>query len=221
MMSSGFEKNQREKFKPCHPLGLYPIVDSSAWVEKLLPLGVKSIQLRIKEKTASLDSEIIKSIELAKHYGATLFINDYWELALRHGAEGIHLGQEDLETADIAAIYQAGLLLGVSTHNPKEVERACAIQPSYIACGPIYPTTSKVMSDAPQGIKQLQHWRRTLHYPLVAIGGITLERVPEVVATGVHGIALISAITKAPDPIVATRSLLALIEKETPHVHPQ
>jgi hydroxymethylpyrimidine kinase/phosphomethylpyrimidine kinase/thiamine-phosphate diphosphorylase len=220
-MTTQFVNHQSGKFKPCHPLGLYPIVDSSAWVEKLLALGVTSIQLRIKEKTAALESEIIKSIALAKQYGATLFINDYWEQAIRHGAEGIHLGQEDLETADIAAIYRAGLLLGVSTHNAEEVERACAIQPSYIACGPIYPTTSKVVPHAPQGIEQLQHWRRTLSYPLVAIGGITLERIPAVAATGVHGIALISAITQALDPVLATQSLLALVKKEMHDVHSQ
>jgi hydroxymethylpyrimidine kinase/phosphomethylpyrimidine kinase/thiamine-phosphate diphosphorylase len=198
-------------FPPC-AIGLYPIVDHSHWLEKLLPLGVKTIQLRIKDPTLCLETEIKKSIALTKQYHATLFINDYWELALALGASGIHLGQEDLHTADIDAIYCAHAYLGISTNTPEEVAQAEAIRPSYIACGPIFPTNSKVASSPPQGLIQLQHWQRTLHYPLVAIGGITHQNVDSVLATGVKGIAVISAITEAKDPAVATRALLDKIE---------
>ncbi|MDP3559568.1 MAG: thiamine phosphate synthase [Legionellaceae bacterium] len=198
-------------FPPC-TIGLYPIVDHSHWLEKLLPLGVKTIQLRIKDPALCLETEIKKSIALAKQYNATLFINDYWELALALGAEGIHLGQEDLETADIDAIYRAHAYLGISTNNPLEVARAQAIRPSYIACGPIFPTNSKVVSSPPQGLTQLQHWQRTLPYPLVAIGGITAQNIDDVLATGVKGIAVISAITQAADPVAATRELLNKID---------
>jgi len=199
-------------FKHCQ-LGLYPVVDSSHWLEKLLPEGVKCIQLRIKNmRKTLLEEEIKRSIYLAKKYNATLFINDYWELAIRFGATGIHLGQEDLQTADIDKIHQSGLYLGVSTHCYYEVAIAHALNPSYIACGPIYPTTSKVMAFQPQGVKQLQRWRRTLHYPLVAIGGINFARLPEVVQAGADGIALISAITKAANPLVATQQLLTQIK---------
>lgn len=204
-------------FKPCHPLGLYPVVDSLDWVAKLLALGVKSIQLRIKGQPKTLREEVIKSIELSKKYSATLFINDHWALAIDSGAEGIHLGQSDLDTADIEAIRQAGLLLGVSTHCQEEVTRAVSLQPSYLACGPIYPTTSKIMPYAPQGIEQLAYWQRSLDYPLVAIGGITIERLPGVIATGVSGFALISAITKALNPARATRTLLAIVESRSQH----
>lgn len=156
------------------PLGLYPIVDSYAWLQTLLPLGVKTIQLRIKNKNGQeLEKEIQKSVCLAKSYNVRLFINDYWELALSHGAYGVHLGQEDLSRADVTSIYQAGLRLGISTHCYYEVARAHTFQPSYLACGPIFPTTSKVMAFAPQGILHLKRWQRTLNrYPLVAIGGI-------------------------------------------------
>ncbi len=200
-------------FKRCD-LGLYPVVDSSHWIEKLLLQGVKCIQLRIKNKhQPTLEHEIEQSVALAKKFGATLFINDYWELAIRYGADGIHLGQEDLLTADLAQIRQSGLYLGVSTHCYYEVARAHAVNPSYIACGPIYATTSKDMSFQPQGVEQLKHWRRMLNYPLVAIGGINLERLPDVLQSGVAGVALISAITEAHDPLEATQQFLKIMSK--------
>jgi hydroxymethylpyrimidine kinase/phosphomethylpyrimidine kinase/thiamine-phosphate diphosphorylase len=195
--------------------GLYPIVDSSHWLEKLLPLGVKTIQLRIKDLLgAALENEIKQSIFLAKKYNAVLFVNDYWELAIRLGADGVHLGQEDLEGADIKKIHEAKLYLGVSTHNENEAAIATALQPSYIACGPIYSTTSKVMSHQPQGILRLKYFQKTLQCPLVAIGGINLERLPDVLETGVSGVALISAITKASDPCETTKQFLKIMNGE-------
>jgi hydroxymethylpyrimidine kinase / phosphomethylpyrimidine kinase / thiamine-phosphate diphosphorylase len=201
-----------QPFKRCNRLGLYPVVDSSNWVEMLLNLGVKTIQLRIKERTKIFEEEIIRSIALAKKYDALLFINDYWEFALKYHAEAVHLGQSDLDTADIDAIRKQGLLLGVSTHCYYEVARAHALCPSYVAIGPIYPTASKEMPFTAQGIECLQRWQRTLNYPLVAIGGINLQRMPDVLASGVEGIALISAITQAEDPLSATEQLLSLIK---------
>ncbi len=202
---------ERVPFSPCK-VGFYPVIDSSHWLEKLLPQGVKCIQLRIKNKpTRILEDEINYCIRLAKQYGAILFVNDYWQIAIRLGADGVHLGQEDLLAADIDQIYQAGLHLGISTHCYYEVARAHTLHPSYIAFGPIYATTSKDMPFQPQGITQLQRWRRTLSYPLVAIGGISLNRLSEVLATGVNGIALISAVTKAADPLAATRQFLTRI----------
>ncbi|KTC78360.1 thiamine phosphate synthase [Legionella brunensis] len=202
-----------EPFKHCQ-IGLYPVVDSSRWLEKLLPHGVKCIQLRIKNMPKNhLEEEIKQSILWAKKYNATLFINDYWDLAIRFGAKGVHLGQEDLYEADIDKIHQSGLCLGVSTHCYYEVATAHAINPSYIACGPIYPTTSKIMSFSPQGIEQLQRWRRTLHYPLVAIGGINLERLPEVCKSGVDGVSLISAITKATNSDTTAQQFLTQIKE--------
>lgn len=194
-------------------IGLYPIVDSSDWLERLLSEGVKCIQLRIKKKEqAYLEAEIRRSVALAKKYAASLFINDYWELAIHLGAQGVHLGQDDLHGAEIDKIYNAGLYLGVSTHCFYEVARAHALNPSYIACGPIYPTISKSVSFEALGIEQLRLWRRILHYPLVAIGGINLERLPGILNAGVEGIALISAITKASDPRIATRHFLKQVD---------
>ncbi|CAM4484775.1 MAG: Thiamine-phosphate synthase [Legionella sp.] len=195
-------------FKPSPYLGLYPVVDSADWVEALLKMGVKTIQLRIKQRTESLEEEMKRSIALAKEYQAILFINDHWELALKLDAQAIHLGQEDLDTADLAAIQAKGLLLGVSTYCYHEVARAHAINPSYIAIGPVYPTHSKDLDYAAQGIENLHRWKRTLSYPLVAIGGINHARIADVAATGVCGIALISAITQAADPQIAVKQLL-------------
>jgi hydroxymethylpyrimidine kinase/phosphomethylpyrimidine kinase/thiamine-phosphate diphosphorylase len=211
-----FSPNPLEKipdsFKPLN-LGLYPIVDNSKWLRTLLPLRVSSIQLRIKNPNSNLENEIVTSIELAKQYKAKLFINDYWELAIKHGAFGVHLGQEDLESADINAIRKAGLYLGISSHCYYEVARAHTLHPSYIACGPIYPTTSKIMSHPSQGIEQLKRWKRTLNYPLVAIGGIHLGNINPIIHTKVEGISLISAITQAQDPRYATLALLKAVQR--------
>jgi len=192
------------------PLGLYPVVDTLTWIKRLLPLGVKTIQLRIKDKHGvELANEIQQSIEIAKKYRARLFINDHWELAIRYGAYGVHLGQSDLNRAETEKIRQAGLRLGISTHCYYEVARAHTFRPSYIACGPIFPTTSKIMPFAPQGIFQLSRWQRTLNYPIVAIGGINLAKLADILTTKIDGVAMISAITQSTDPIADTQKLLA------------
>ena len=194
------------------PLGLYPIVDRASWLARLLPLGVSTVQLRIKDlQGAALEQEIKAAITLAEQYQCRLFINDYWQLAIEFGAYGVHLGQEDLLDANVDAIARAGLRLGVSTHCHREVARALALQPSYIACGPVYPTTTKIMPWQPQGLAGLRYWLRLLSdYPLVAIGGINAQRINGVAATGVSGIALITAITQAVDPEQACRDLQRL-----------
>ena len=196
------------------PLGLYPIVDSAAWITRLAPLGISTIQLRIKEKPLTcIEQEIIQSIKVAEKYKLRLFINDYWELALKHHAYGIHLGQEDLTTANCNEIAKAGLRLGISTHCHEEVATALAVQPSYLAYGPVYETTSKAMAFSPRGLARLRYWRQTIDYPLVAIGGITQQRLVEVLQCGVDGVALISEITKAQDPEKTTKQLVAAIRE--------
>ncbi|WP_312348947.1 thiamine phosphate synthase [Leclercia sp.] len=193
-------------------LGLYPVVDSVAWIERLLAAGVKTIQLRIKDKQDDeVEADVIAAIALGRRYDARLFINDYWRLAIKHQAYGVHLGQEDLETTDIEAIRAAGLRLGVSTHDDMEIDVALAARPSYIALGHVFPTQTKQMPSAPQGLEQLaRHIDRLGDYPTVAIGGISLERAPAVLATGVGSIAVVSAITQADDWQAATTQLLQL-----------
>jgi hydroxymethylpyrimidine kinase/phosphomethylpyrimidine kinase/thiamine-phosphate diphosphorylase len=182
-------------------LGLYPVVERAEWVEKLAPSGVSTLQLRVKDLQGSkLEREIQSSVELANKYNIRLFINDYWQLAIKYRAYGVHLGQEDLDTADIEQIKAHGLRLGISTHCHYEVARAHAYQPSYIACGPIYPTTTKDMPWVPHGISGLKYWRKLLHYPLVAIGGINHDRFNDVAGTGVDSVAMITAITLSENP---------------------
>lgn len=195
-------------------LGLYPVVDSVEWIARLLEVGVRTIQLRIKDReAAAVEPSIIESIALGKRYNARLFINDYWQLAVKHRAYGVHLGQEDLDVANLNAIREAGLRLGVSTHDDRELDRALAIRPSYIALGHIFPTETKAMPSAPQGLTELQrHLARLKGVSTVAIGGISLARAPAVLATGVGSIAVVSAITQAPDWRAATQALLALAE---------
>lgn len=195
-----------------HRLGLYPVVDSVEWVTRLLDAGVRTVQLRIKDKTdAEVEIDIAAAIALGQRYHARLFINDYWRLAIKHQAYGVHLGQEDLQTADLDAIRNAGLRLGVSTHDDMEIDVALAVRPSYIALGHVFPTQTKQMPSAPQGLAQLAaHVKRLGDYPTVAIGGISLERAPAVLETGVGSIAMVSAITQAPDWRAATQELLEL-----------
>jgi len=195
------------------PLGLYPVVDCSTWLTRLLPLGVSTIQLRVKDMdTDDLENEIKQAVEIANRYDCRLFINDHWELAIKHKAYGIHLGQEDLATADLSAIHTAGLRLGLSSHCHYEVARAYSIKPSYIACGPIYHTTSKDMPWIPQGITGLQYWLKVLDYPLVAIGGVNTPRFVRLSETNVSGIAMISAITQAQQPEAVVSHLMTLLE---------
>ncbi|MGY0156758.1 thiamine phosphate synthase [Edwardsiella tarda] len=193
-------------------LGAYPVVDSVEWIARLLEAGVRTLQLRIKDRDdAQLEEAVKAAIELGRRYQARLFINDYWRLAIKHQAYGVHLGQEDLAMTDLAAIRAAGLRLGVSTHDDMEIEVALAARPSYIALGQVFPTQSKQMPSAPQGIAQLaRHIQRLGDYPTVAIGGISLARVPAVLATDVGSVAVISAITQAADWREATAQLLAL-----------
>ncbi|WP_222889053.1 thiamine phosphate synthase [Enterobacter sp. C2] len=193
-------------------LGLYPVVDSVMWIERLLEAGVRTLQLRIKYKRDhEVEADVVAAIVLGKRYAARLFINDYWRLAIKHSAYGVHLGQEDLETTDLSAIRNAGLRLGVSTHDDMEIDVALAARPSYIALGHVFPTQTKQMPSAPQGLAQLaSHVTRLKDYPTVAIGGISLAHAPQVLATGVGSIAVVSAITQAADWRLATQQLIDL-----------
>lgn len=187
------------------PIGFYPVVPTADWVERLLGWGVRTIQLRIKAANHTPE-EIAREVRAAieagnKVTGAQIFINDHWQLALAGGAYGVHLGQEDLDIADIEALRKAGIRLGLSTHTPAELARAHAVQPSYLAIGPIYPTTLKVMPYEPVGLERLKLWApNAAPYPVVAIGGISLDLVPGVMACGVNGVAVVSAVTLAADP---------------------
>lgn len=199
---------------------LYPVVDTVEWIEFLLKLGVKTLQLRIKDPhQVDLEEQIIRAIALGREHDAQLFINDYWQLAIKHQAYGVHLGQEDLTCANLPQLLAAGVRLGLSTHGYVELLRAAQIQPSYIALGHIFPTTTKQMPSKPQGLVRLSAYQRMadqlayhdeLGVPTVAIGGIDGSNICDVLACGVNAAAVVRAITQANDPVNAVQDLQAV-----------
>ena len=181
---------------------VYPIVDSAAWIGRLLPAGVRLVQLRIKDRsTEELRAEVCESQGLCTRSGAQLVLNDHWQLALDEGCDFVHLGQGDLDSADVPALRRAGIRIGISTHDEAELARALSFEPDYIALGPIYPTLLKVMAFGPQGLGRIGEWKRRIGaIPLIAIGGITLERLPGVLAAGADSAAVVTDIVRNPDP---------------------
>ncbi|ROR14487.1 thiamine-phosphate diphosphorylase [Vibrio crassostreae] len=192
-------------------LGLYPVVDDVEWIDRLLKLGINTVQLRIKNpQQADLEQQVARSIELGREHNAQVFINDYWQLALKHGAFGIHLGQEDIEESNLSQLSQAGIKIGLSTHGYYELLRIVQINPSYIALGHIFPTTTKQMPSKPQGLVRLSLYQQLIDtipyteeltgYPTVAIGGIDQSTAAQVWECGVSSLAVVRAITLATDP---------------------
>ncbi len=181
---------------------VYPIVDSAAWVARLLPLGAQLIQLRIKQQPERhLRREIAAARALCAGAGAQLIVNDYWQLALELGCDWVHLGQGDLDSADIPELRRAQVRIGISTHDHAELERALAWAPDYVALGPIYPTLLKQMPWAPQGLARLSEWKRRIGgIALVAIGGLTVERLGGVFAAGADSAAVVTDIVRHPQP---------------------
>jgi thiamine-phosphate pyrophosphorylase len=197
-----------------YPDRFYPVVDSVAWVARLALLGVGTIQLRAKNLSEADALQTVKdALEVIKGTAAKLVVNDYWRAAIAAGAKHLHLGQEDLAEADVAAIRDAGLTLGISTHDDAELETALAAKPDYVALGPIFPTTLKSMRFAPQGIPKITEWKKRVgHLPLVAIGGIKLEHATEIFAAGADSIAVVSDVTQNAEPDKRVRAWLKLKE---------
>jgi len=180
----------------------YPIVDSAAWVARLIIVGARLIQLRIKERAeAEIRAQARAALAFCAQSGAQLVVNDYWEIAIDEGADFIHLGQTDLDSADMKRIRARGLRIGISTHDRAELDRALSFDPDYVALGPIYPTILKAMAFAPQGLERIGEWKRLVGgRPLVAIGGISLERAPLCLAAGADSAAVVTDITLNADP---------------------
>ena len=193
------------------PSRVYPVVDSARWVARLVAAGARLIQLRIKSSdTDCLRREIDEALVLCAAAKAVLVVNDHWRLAIEAAAGFVHLGQEDLDGADLAALRAAGIRLGISTHSEAELTRALAATPDYVALGPVYPTTLKQMPWTPQGLARIGEWKHRLRkVPLVAIGGITLERAPGCLEAGADCVAAVSDIVAAPAPEERLRAWLA------------
>lgn len=189
----------------------YPVVPDSGWVAKLVPVGTKLIQLRIKDQP---DVEVCRQVREAKAvctaYGAQLIVNDYWQIAIDEGCDYVHLGQEDLVDADVKAVRRAGIRIGVSTHNHAELEKGLAIDPDYVALGPIYPTKLKQMPWAPQGTERLREWKKLIKgRPLVAIGGLTLERALLCLKSGADIASVVGDVVNHADPLAQARAWIA------------
>jgi len=195
-------------------LGLYPVIDSLYWLKRLLPLGLEVIQLRLKNKSEEeVELLIAEAVAMSKPYKTRLFINDYWQLAIKHGAYGVHIGQEDLQDADLTAIEQAGLRLGISTHGCYEFLLAQQLKPSYLAIGAIFPTKTKNMTGQIQGIENLkQILQLAKDIPVVAIGGINIQRAEPVWKTGVDSIAVVTAITESENAEIAVKQFQHIIQ---------
>lgn len=196
----------------------YLIVDRASWLPRLLPQGVKLVQLRAKDMDdAQLRTEITQAREVCARYGAQLIVNDYWQLAIELGCDFIHLGQEDLAEADLAFIRKAGARLGISTHDEAELEVALLAKPDYVALGPVYPTILKKMKWAPQGLERVSAWKKRVgDVPLVGIGGLTIERAPGVLKAGADSVAVVTDVllnenpeARARDWVEATREVVA------------
>lgn len=189
----------------------YPIFDDADWIERMLPLGVRLVQLRVKDRPeAETRAEIARARDLCAAAGATLVVNDHWRIAIEEGCDFVHLGQEDLDDADVPAIRAAGLKLGVSTHDEAELTRALALDPAYVALGPVYPTILKAMKWGPQGLDRVAAWKdRIGDTPLVAIGGFTVERAAGAFKAGADVVSAVTDITLNPDPEARVRDWLA------------
>src|SRR5580693_4474923 len=189
----------------------YPIVDSAAWVGRLVSVGARFIQLRIKDATEDhLRSETHHALTICRRSGAELVVNDHWEIAIDSGADWVHLGQGDLDEADILAVRKAGIRLGISTHDDAELVRALTFAPDYVALGPIYPTILKAMAFAPQGLETIGVWKRRIGaIPLVAIGGLTVERAKLCLAAGADVVSVVTDITLNADPEQRAREWIA------------
>jgi len=195
-----------------YPDRFYPVVDSVAWVARLALLGVGTVQLRAKNLKDAEALEIVRdALEVTKGTPTKLVVNDYWRAAIVAGARHLHLGQEDLVGADLNAIREAGLTLGLSTHDDEELATALRAKPDYVALGPIFPTTLKSMRFAPQGIAKITEWKKRVGpIPLVAIGGIKLEQAAEIFAAGADSIAVVSDVTQNADPDARVRAWLGV-----------
>ena len=194
----------------------YLIVDSSEWLERFLPLGLKLVQLRIKDlQGEALRAEIAKAKVFCAAHDCQLIINDHWQLALELGCDFIHLGQEDLATADVAQIRQAGVKLGISTHDGKELDYALSLKPDYVALGPVYATQLKKMPWAPQGLEKLARWRQRVgNTPLVAIGGMSVERAATAYDAGADSIAVVTDVLWHQQPEQRLQEWLTIVTKE-------
>ena len=189
----------------------YPVVPDASWVARLVPAGARFVQLRLKDKPQDeLRRQVREACDVCTKHGAALIVNDHWKIAIDEKCSWVHLGQGDLVDADVKAIRRAGVRLGVSTHDHAELEKGLAVDPDYVALGPIWPTALKKMPWAPQGLDRLREWKKLIgDRPLVAIGGLTLERALLCLKAGADSAAVVGDIVNNADPVAQARAWIA------------
>lgn len=202
-----------------HPAGqprrtldvFYPILPDADWIARLVPLGIRTVQLRLKDAAAAeVARQIAAALDVCRAHDCQLVVNDYWREAIDAGADFVHLGQEDLAAADVARLSASGIRLGVSTHSLEELAIALAARPQYVALGPIFETRLKAMKWPPQGLERLAQWKRRIGaVELVAIAGLTPERASAALAAGADSAAVVTDVVTAPDPVARVRDWLA------------
>lgn len=185
----------------------YLITGHVGRLELLVPQGARLVQLRIKDQPEpEVRRQIARARDFCAVHDAQLVVNDHWQAALDLNCNFVHLGQEDMDTADFAALRRSGVRFGLSTHDEAELERALSLGPDYVALGPVYPTLLKKMKWGPQGLERVTRWKQMAgKTPLVAIGGLTPERLPGVFAAGADSAAVVTDIQQAADPEARTR----------------
>lgn len=188
----------------------YLITGHVSLLELLVPQGVKLVQLRIKdEREPEIRRQIARARDVCAVHGAQLVVNDYWQAVLDLNCNYVHLGQEDMVSADFAALRRAGVQFGLSTHDEAELDRALSHDPAYVALGPVYETLLKKMKWAPQGLDRVARWKAMAgDTPLVAIGGLTPERAPGVLQAGADSVAVVTDVMQASDPEARVREWL-------------
>jgi len=189
----------------------YPIFENADWFARLVPLGIKLVQLRAKGLTPEMTrAQIVAARDICRAHNCQLIVNDYWQMAIDENCDYIHLGQEDLDDADIKAIRAANIRIGISTHDHAELDRALSLSPDYIALGPVYPTILKKMKWTEQGLCRLSEWKKLVgDIPLVGIGGMSVERAPGVLAAGADIVSVVTDITLNADPENRTHQWIA------------
>lgn len=202
--------------------GLYAIIDNSIRpdisnieiVKRVLAGGARTVQLRGKGLSSKeLLSQAREIRELSRETGAIFIVNDRADIALLSDADGVHLGQDDLPVSEARRILGRGKLIGISTHNIEQAVKAEQEGADYIGFGPIFETKTKADAKEAKGLPALMEIREKVEIPVVAIGGINLENLHEVMSAGTSGVAVMSAIVKAEDIEEATKRFVEALNK--------
>lgn len=193
---------------------LHVLVDSLIVAEAALEAGAPTLQVRLKTGTDGDRYRLARAIAgRCRAAEATCLLNDRVDLALAVGADGVHVGADDLPVSVVRALLGPGAVVGGTARDPETARRLVAEGAGYLGVGPVYATSSKSGLPDPIGVAGLRAVAEAVDVPVVAISGITAGRVEEVIAAGAWGVAVIGAVADAPDPHTATHDLMLAVTK--------